>query len=350
MYKRYKALFYDGKRPEHKHVNLKIFGNNLRLEFDDGTFKIWKISELEVQNNFQKNILRLEFGVFPPETLIINDSEFIYNFKKKSPKKNKILLFLIVLTLVILTPTFIYWGIPSISGTLSNFVPKVVEKKIGKYIINELFPNRKICQKPDGKIAAEQLMQSLSSPSFEYDFKLEIIDLDIINAIALPGGEILIFRGLLEKIMTAEAFAGVIAHEMQHILQKHGTENFINQIAISGFFKLLTIGENDLSATFFESIKILSILKYSREYEIEADELALKMLIQKKIDAKKMLSLFFILKEQSQALPNFISTHPDLDIRIDNLKKIIDSSPKYLAKPIISENNWISIKSICNSD
>ena len=52
------------------------------------------------------------------------------------------------------------------------------------------------------------------------------MDSDLVNAIAFPGGNILIFRGLLKKSPSADALAGVLAHEMQHILHRHGTVKF----------------------------------------------------------------------------------------------------------------------------
>ena len=175
------------------------------------------------------------------------------------------------------------------------------------------------------------------------------MDSGLVNAIAFPGGNILLFRGLLEKSPSADAIAGVLAHEMQHVFQRHGTENLLNQVALSGLFKLLTVEANAIAETLFAGVRTLSLLKYTRELETEADALALQLLYRAGVDPVEMLAMFQVLKNHSSSLPESISTHPDMSSRMEKLKIIIDQKPDFMSKPVLSKQNWESLQNICKN-
>ena len=100
------------------------------------------------------------------------------------------------------------------------------------------------------------MVMRLATEESEYNFKVEVVDSDLVNAIAFPGGNILIFRGLLEKSPSADALAGVLAHEMQHILHRHGTENLLSQTALSGIFRLFSGEAGPWVKTFFDGVHL----------------------------------------------------------------------------------------------
>jgi predicted Zn-dependent protease len=143
--------------------------------------------------------------------------------------------------------------------------------------------------------------------------------------------------------------SGVLAHEMQHVLQRHGTENLLSQTALSGLFKLLVGEANALTETIFQGVKTLSLLKYTRELETEADALALQLLVKVKVDSDEMLAMFRVLQKQSPSLPESFSTHPDMSSRLKRLENLIAQNLEYVSEPILSESSWKSLKNICQS-
>ena len=93
------------------------------------------------------------------------------------------------------------------SGWFAHFIPVSIEKQVGQYVIDEVFPSRKVCKTDAGKQAMEKLVSRLVPLDSAYVFQVEVVDSGLVNAIAFPGGNILIFRGLLEKSPSADAVA-----------------------------------------------------------------------------------------------------------------------------------------------
>jgi predicted Zn-dependent protease len=349
MTKKWKAQYFDGRTTTHLNVVLSADTRGVRIKFEDGSGRFWHRADFRMQQDLQEGPLRLEYGEYPPETLVVDDPEFGSNFGKNFTNKNRLFTPLLALLTVIIFPALIYCGIPSVSGFFARFVPLSIEQKLGKYVIDEIFPNRVICETVAGRQALEKLLTRLAPADSDYEFQLEIIDSDWVNALAFPGGKILIFRGLLEKSHSAEALSGVLAHEMQHVLQRHGTENLLSQTALSGLFKLLVGEANALTETIFQGVKTLSLLKYTRELETEADDLALQLLIQAKVDSDEMLAIFRVLQKQSPSLPESFSTHPDMSSRLKRLGTLIAQNLDYVSEPILSEYSWKSLQDICQS-
>ena len=349
MSKTWKALYFDGRTPTHRNVDVQTERQGVRIEFEAGTTRIWRYEDFSVRQDRSQGPLRLEYGEFPPEILEIADPEFGEVLGKRLPKKSLFLSVGFAMLAVLLVPAIIYWGIPLASGWFAYFIPVSIEKQVGQYVIDEVFPSRIVCKTDAGEQALEKLVSRLVPPGSEYVFQVEVVDSGLVNAIAFPGGNILIFRGLLEKSPSADAVAGVLAHEMQHVFQRHGTENLLNQVALSGLFKLLTVEANAIAETLFAGVRTLSLLKYTRELETEADALALQLLYQAGVDPVEMLAMFQVLKNHSSSLPESISTHPDMSSRIEKLEIIIDQKTDFVSKPVLSKQSWESLQNICKN-
>lgn len=349
MSKTWKALYFDGRTPTHRNVDVQTERQGVRIEFEAGTTRIWRYEDFSVRQDRSQGPLRLEYGEFPPEILEIADPEFGEVLGKRLPKKSLFLSVGFAMLAVLLVPAIIYWGIPLASGWFAYFIPVSIEKQVGQYVIDEVFPSRIVCKTDAGEQALEKLVSRLVPPDSEYVFQVEVVDSGLVNAIAFPGGNILIFRGLLEKSPSSDAVAGVLAHEMQHVFQRHGTENLLNQVALSGLFKLLTVEANAIAETLFAGVRTLSLLKYTRELETEADALALQLLYQAGVDPVEMLAMFQVLKNHSSSLPESISTHPDMSSRMEKLEIIIDQKTDFVSKPVLSKQSWESLQNICKN-
>ena len=103
----------------------------------------------------------------------------------------------------------------------------------------------------------------------------------------------------------------------------------LSQTALSGIFRLLSGEAGPLAKTLFDGVHILSILKYTRQLEEEADEYALMLLIQSGVDPTSMFKMFQVLSKHSSSFPEAISTHPEMSSRLERLGTLIQQDPEF---------------------
>ena len=150
-----------------------------------------------------------------------------------------------------------------------------------------------------------------------------------VNAFALPGGYIFVNYGLIEKAATPEEVAGVLAHEIQHVLKRHGLKNVVGRAGLGLILGLLLGDLEGLGGLIIGASSELAALSFSREQEEEADALGLELLYAANIDPSGLPSFFEKLSAEQEskgtALPSFLSTHPDTTERIRVLTAEIES-------------------------
>lgn len=156
---------------------------------------------------------------------------------------------------------------------------------------------------------------------YAYDFHL-LADDRTINAFALPGGQCFITYALFSKLNEAQ-LAGVLGHEIGHVIGRHSAE----RIADSSFWQTLTMGASvgvDMGQV-VGSIGQNTLLTNGREDELESDELGVLFMIQSGYDPQEMIKVMEILKMAAgpNSLPEFQSTHPNPENRIEKIKEAI---------------------------
>jgi predicted Zn-dependent protease len=156
----------------------------------------------------------------------------------------------------------------------------------------------------------------LRQPQFRYTF--QVVDRKDINAFALPGGPIFVNRGMLEAARSEGEVAGVIAHEISHIVLRHGTAQATKgqkfQLgALAGHIVGSMIGGRT-GAVVSQGSQIglgTYFMKYSREYEREADLLGAQIMSRAGYDPRHMASMFqTIARRGGNGGPEWLSDHP----------------------------------------
>lgn len=221
----------------------------------------------------------------------------------------------------------ILYGILSISTyLLSQSFPVSWEKKLGDMAAPQLVGTKKVDDKeitePIEKIGKH--LESYSGNK-DYDFKFYVVKDDEVNAFALPGGHVIINTGLIEKSASHEEVAGVIAHELQHVYQRHGLEKIVNRLGIS-FTLMMLLG--DIGSVVDAVGGELISLKFSRDEESEADRLGLELMYKAGVEPKGMVDFFKKLNDINKDmsnLPEIISTHPSTKQRIKDLEEMVNS-------------------------
>ncbi|MGJ8743016.1 M48 family metalloprotease [Polaribacter sp.] len=170
----------------------------------------------------------------------------------------------------------------------------------------------------------KKLIDSTFAKKSDYTFEFHLLrDEREINAFALPGGQIFITYALFSKLKNEDQLAGVLGHEIGHVLAKHTNE----RITKENFWKLVTMGDDlgddlDKLAT---GIEQSTFLTNDHEDELECDELAVRLMIDADYNPEHLISVIKILK--ANAVPNRIpeikSSHPIPEDRIEKIKAAI---------------------------
>jgi hypothetical protein len=175
-----------------------------------------------------------------------------------------------------------------------------------------------------------------SAPGYKFPYTFKVVREKSVNAFALPGGPIYVHTGLIE-LATESELAGVMGHEISHVVMRHSTRQASRQmkaqlpLAILGGVLGATVGGAVGSlAQMGMSITAGSVfMKYSRDAEIEADMVGAQIMYDAGYDPQAAVSFFNKLKAQggSSGGPGFLSSHPDPGNRAKNISSILSRFP-----------------------
>jgi predicted Zn-dependent protease len=161
---------------------------------------------------------------------------------------------------------------------------------------------------------------------YKYEFHL-LADPNTINAFALPGGQIYITYALFSKLDNQDQLAGVLGHEIGHVLGKHSNERITN----SKYWQTLIMGSSAIDmGGIAQQYGQGQLLKNGRGDELESDELGVKFMIDAGYNPEEMIGVMQILKAAAgpNRVPEFQSTHPDPENRIEKIREAIKKYKK----------------------
>jgi beta-barrel assembly-enhancing protease len=170
--------------------------------------------------------------------------------------------------------------------------------------------------------------------SKQYPIKLTLMKSKIVNAYALPGGNIVVYTGILEKIKTPEALAALLAHESTHVNERHSLRSMLRSAANGILISVLFSDATGISGALASNAEALNGLRYSRSLETEADEKGMDLLLANGVNVDGMRQLMKALQELGD-MPgslSFLSTHPLTKERIRNAERYIKMHPQQATK------------------
>lgn len=173
----------------------------------------------------------------------------------------------------------------------------------------------------------------------DYEWQFNLIEDTIANAWAMPGGRVAVYTGLLDITKSDDELAAVVAHEIAHVIANHGDERLsqglIIQLGGIALDQALRDKPNTTRQLFMLSYGIGSqvglALPFSRLQESEADRLGIIFMAMAGYDPKKAISFWQSMIERGNGdpVPEFLSTHPSSENRVEDINKRIDEAMKY---------------------
>lgn len=245
-----------------------------------------------------------------------------------------------------------YWLLPGATGLAALILPKNWEAQLGKAIYSGMTDGATAC---DDEVVARNLQAIIdrlaqAAPPHPYQFHITVVQDGTMNAFAAPGGYIVLHTGLLEVTTAPEELAGVLAHEMQHVLRQHGVQALFREIS-SGLLVSAVMGDaGGAMDMLLEGAKTLDSMHYSRSHEAEADRLGLAMMQAAHINPQGMIRLFQKLHE-AEALqpqvPTYLSSHPATTERLAALRRAAKASTGHQPIPLQGEDDWKALTQRC---
>lgn len=175
-----------------------------------------------------------------------------------------------------------------------------------------------------------KLVQSTLARQTPYKFDFHLLaDPQTINAFALPGGQIFITEALFRLLKTEDQLAGVLGHEIGHVVGRHSNE----QMATSGLWSglaqgigvLLSDGQGNAGAQIANTIAQMRVMKFGRDDELESDALGVRFLIEAGYNPEGMIGVMEILASAARGSkqPEMLSTHPNPENRAEKIRDLI---------------------------
>jgi len=178
----------------------------------------------------------------------------------------------------------------------------------------------------------EQALYSRNQPvqnPYKFDFHL-LADQRTVNAFALPGGQVFITEALYMQLENEDQLAGVLGHEIGHVIERHGSERMAKGSFIQGLVGAAGVmGGGTGAASAASYVGKMTQMKYGRGDELESDEWGVKLMLIAKYDPNELLGVMDILEKSSGggAGPEFMSTHPRPANRKEYIKEILAKIP-----------------------
>ena len=168
--------------------------------------------------------------------------------------------------------------------------------------------------------------QSMAAKS-PYKFSFHVLaDPKTVNAFALPGGPVFITEGLLRLLKSESELAGVLGHEIGHVIARHSSEHLAKQQLTQGLLGALVVGSGDYTtAQIGQVVGNMINMSYGREDELESDALGIRIMGEAGYDPRGMIRVMEVLAKASggSRQPEFFSTHPAPENRAEKIKQAI---------------------------
>jgi predicted Zn-dependent protease len=170
----------------------------------------------------------------------------------------------------------------------------------------------------------EELVRGSFAAKSPYKFSFHVLaDPKTVNAFALPGGPVFITEGLLRQLKTEAELAGVLGHEIGHVIARHSSERLAKQQLTQGLLGALVVGSGDYStAQIGQVVGNMINMSYGRDDELESDALGIRIMAEAGYDPRAMVRVMEVLAKASggSRQPEFVSTHPAPENRSERIK------------------------------
>lgn len=330
------AIYYDGLTNQPHEAQVEIFGNSLSIYYD-GKKVVWAISEISYGSFSGKGKTMLQYGAFPHQYLEYHNNTPLASvlnrylsrpqsgFGVLAKEYNAVLKgALIGITIFLAIAAVIYFILlPSIVSYIAGKIPVKTEIALGEKFYDSFIKNTEIDNEK-----TELLNGFAQKIDFrtKYPLKFTVVKEVQVNAFALPGGNIVVYSGILDKIKSSDELAALLSHEVNHVKQRHSLKGLTRSITGSLLISLIFGESGSLESILVSRADDIYQLGFSREMEKEADLKGLELMYVNHLRPEGMVHLMERLHEEEQKQGSskmlvYLNSHPMTEERIIYIKE-----------------------------
>lgn len=238
--------------------------------------------------------------------------------------------------------------VPRMLASSVDALPVSVDRQLGDAATMQLEQAGDEVSAPVVRAFVEELVSRLAPHAAleGVDFRVRVVESEDVNAFALPGGQIVIFTGLLRAAGGPDEIAGVLGHEMAHVTLRHGLRNVAHRAGLVLGLSLLLGDASGWAELAGDAALLAQSNDYSREQERAADAEGVRMLMAAGLDPSGLAEFFRLLEDQPgselSGAMSWLSTHPDHRSRIAHVEELVEALPPAPPRPLATD--WDVVK------
>jgi predicted Zn-dependent protease len=353
------GFYFDGRSAQRQPVSLVVSAQGLRILRADGQTVVWPFDSMrQTQGRHEREHLRIEHGTEPAESISVTEAGLAEAIRAAAPLASRTLRER-TSTRRVLTWSFTglavfvllyFWGAPAAADWAAARMPESWETELGRGVGARMTAQMNVCTDSAVTEPLQGVLNRLldaAQPNQQYDFRLTVLRDTTINAFAAPGGFLAVNQGLLAAATTPEEFAGVLAHEVAHVTQRHTTRTLLRDIPIRFAISAVAGGSGMETATVVAGS--IGMLRYRRDFEADADREGVRLLHAAQIDAAGVVSFMRTLEKEDRSEPrlaNYLSSHPRTIDRIAQLEAL-NRAGKYETRQLLDAETWARVRAGC---
>lgn len=345
------AIYFDGASSRKRPVRVQS-GDTLEIIEDAVRVAAWSYQDLR-RHDGPVDVLRIGSLAAPPlARLEIRDPALQREILGRAPMLDRsteasgtfriIGWSLAAVASIVLIATF---GVPLVAERLTPLVPLSFEKRVGAAAdrqVRAIFGDR-VCNQGGGPAAFAKMVDAVRrAGGIELELQTQVIASAVPNAFALPGGSVYLLSGLLQRAETPDEVAGVIAHEIGHVIHRDHVRRMI-QTGGTSFLIGLLFGDITGSTAVIFATRTLIDSAYSREAENSADAFAVEAMHKLGRSPKPMGELLVRLTG-ADGKNSIFSSHP---LSAERLAMMTREDRPVTGPDILSPAEWLALKTIC---
>lgn len=358
----FNGKYFDGKSSTGYQATITLNTFDITIQYTDAPGHVketrWNTDLIHKNDFAEHDRVHLKYGDFPHQYLEVEDKNIEAALKEKYPNAafhktvyNKMfstgvagLAVMALATLGFIALCY-FVIIPSAAEALATQLPVSYEKQLGEAVYNNMTQYE---QTNDSCSALMNRFFKELNYKTEYPIEITVVRSNIVNAYALPGGHIVVYEGIINKMENSEELVALLSHEFSHVQFKHSTKNICRSLSSYLLISLIVGDAGGITAVVLQNADQLKQLGYSRSLEEEADREGMKLMQQNNIDLEGMRGLFKALKaeEQGAEVPAFLSTHPLTSERIKAVTTEIENNKNKPVPHPTLDALWQQIKDV----